>query len=162
MIDQGSGADVMYPDLFKGLGLKKEELMKHTSPLVGFDGKVVIPEGQISLPMIMGGREVSVTFTIVSSFFPYTTILGRPWIHSMRAVPSTLHVKIKFPTERGVIVIKGDQQAARQCLTAIVNWKQGNQISQGEITGQLDGDMEAGWPEQGRVEQEDVSRKNPL
>ena len=80
----------------------------------------------------------------------------------MRAVPLALHVKIKFPTERGVIVIKGDQQATRQCLTAVVNWKQGNQINQGEITGQLDGDMEAGWPEQGRVEQEDVSRKNSL
>ncbi|XP_030939608.1 uncharacterized protein LOC115964438 [Quercus lobata] len=121
MIDQGSGADVMYPDLFKGLSLKKKDLMKYTSPLVGFDGKVVIPEGQISLPMIMGGKEVSVTFTIVSSFSPYTAILERPWIHSMRAVPSTLHVKIKFPAERGAIVIKGDQQAAKKCLTAVVN-----------------------------------------
>ena len=78
MIDQGSEADVMYPDLFKGLSLKKEHLMKHTSPLVGFDGKVVIPEGQISLLVIMGRREVSVTFTIVSSFSQYTAILGRP------------------------------------------------------------------------------------
>ena len=78
MIDQGNGADVMYPDLFKGLSLKKEDLMKHTSPLVGFDGKVVIPKGQISLPVIMGGKEVSMMFTIVSSFSPYTAILGRP------------------------------------------------------------------------------------
>ena len=78
MTDQGSGVDVMYPDLFKGLGLKKEDLMKHTLPLVGFDGKVVIPKGQISLPVIMGGKEVSMMFTIVSSFSPYTAILGRP------------------------------------------------------------------------------------
>ena len=98
MVDQGSGANIMYSDLFRGLGLK-EDLVKRTSPLVGFDGKVVILEGQISLPVIMGGKEVVVTFTIVTSFFPYTTILGRPWIHSMGAVPSTLHVKIKFPTE---------------------------------------------------------------
>ena len=126
MIDQGSGADVMYPELFKGLGLRKEDLMKHTSPLVGFDDKVVILEGQISLPMIIGGKEVAVTFTIVSSFFPYTAILGRLWIHSMGAVSSTLHVKIKFPTEWGVIVIRGDQQEARQCLIAVVNWKRGN------------------------------------
>ena len=126
MIDQGSRADVMYPDLFKGLGLRKEDLTKHTSPLVRFDGKVVIPEGQISLLVIMGGKEVAVTFTIVSSFSPYTAILGRPWIHSMRDVPSTLHLKIKFPTEQGVTVIRGDQQAARQCLTIVVNWKPGN------------------------------------
>ena len=120
---------MMYPDLFKGLGLKKKDLIKHTSPLVGFDGKVVILEGQICLPVIMGGNEVSVMFTIVSSFSPYTAILGRPWIHSMKAIPSTLHVKIKFPTEQGVAVIRGDQQAAKQCLTAVVNWKRGNQVN---------------------------------
>ena len=68
MIDQGSGADVMYRDLFRGLRLRKEDLMKHTSPLVGFNGKVVVPEGQISLPVIMGGKEVAVTFTIVIHF----------------------------------------------------------------------------------------------
>ena len=45
MVDQGSGADVMYPDLFRGLRLRKEDIVKHTLPLVGFDGKVVIPEG---------------------------------------------------------------------------------------------------------------------
>ena len=44
MVDQGSGVDIMYPDLFRGLGLRKEDLVKHTSPLVRFDGKVVIPE----------------------------------------------------------------------------------------------------------------------
>ena len=95
--------------------------MKHTSPLVGFDGKVVITEGQISLPVIMGGKEMVVTFTIVTSFFPYTAILGRPWLHSIEAIPSTLHVKIKFPTEQGIAVIRGDQQVARKCLIAVVN-----------------------------------------
>ena len=43
IIDQGSGADVMYPDLFKGLGLKKEDLSKYDMPLVRFDDRVVIP-----------------------------------------------------------------------------------------------------------------------
>ena len=43
MIDQGSGVDVMYPDLFKGLGLKMEDLSKYDTLLVEFDGRVVIP-----------------------------------------------------------------------------------------------------------------------
>ena len=43
MIDQGSRADVMYPDLFKGLGQKREDLLKYDTPLVEFDGRVVIP-----------------------------------------------------------------------------------------------------------------------
>ena len=29
MVDQGSGADVMYPDLFKGPGLKSQDLIKY-------------------------------------------------------------------------------------------------------------------------------------
>ena len=99
MIDQGSGIDVMYLDLFKGLGLKNQDLAKYNSPLVSFDRRVVIPQGQISLPMSMEGKEVIVTFIVVNSFSPYTTILGRPWIHAMGAILSTLHMKVKFCTE---------------------------------------------------------------
>ena len=98
MVDQGSEVDVMYPDLFKGLGLKNEDLLKYSTPLVGFNGKVVIPEGQISLPVNMEGKEVVVLFTVVASFSPYTVILERPWMHAMGAIPSILHVKVKFPS----------------------------------------------------------------
>ena len=82
MVDQGSEVDVMYPDIFKGLRLKNQDLTKYDTPLVSFDGRVVIPEGQISLPINMEGKEVMVTFIAVSSFSPYMTILEGPWIHA--------------------------------------------------------------------------------
>ena len=87
---------MMYPNLFKGLSLKNEDLSRYNTPLMGFDNRMVIPEGQISLPMNMEGKEVMVTFIVVASFSPYIATLGRPWIHAMGAVPSTLHVKVKF------------------------------------------------------------------
>ena len=43
LVDQGSGAKIMYPDLFKGLNLKPKDLEKYDSLLVGFDGRTVIP-----------------------------------------------------------------------------------------------------------------------
>ena len=43
MIDQGSRADVIYPDLLKGLRLNNQDLAKYNSSLVSFDGRVVIP-----------------------------------------------------------------------------------------------------------------------
>ena len=49
MIDQGSRAEIMYPDLYKGLNLKPENLTAYSSPLVSFEGKMVIP--QIRLPV---------------------------------------------------------------------------------------------------------------
>ena len=123
MIDQGSGADVMYPDLFKGLGLKNQDLAKYDSPLVSFDGRVVIPQGQISLPVSMKGKEVIMTFIVVNTFSFYTAILGRPWIHAMGAIPLTLHMKVKFHTERGIATVRGNQNVARQCLVAATHWK---------------------------------------
>ena len=45
LVDQGSGAEIMYLDLYKGLKLKPEDLVSYDSPLVGFDGKIVIPRG---------------------------------------------------------------------------------------------------------------------
>ena len=121
LIDQGSGAEVMYPDLFNGLGLKNEDLSKYDTPLVGFDGQMVILEGQISLLVNMEGNEVMVTFIVVASFSPYTAILGRPWIYAMGAVPSTLHKKVKFCTEQGIAIVWGNLQVVRQCLVAAVN-----------------------------------------
>ena len=42
-IDQGSGAEIMYPDMYEGLGLSPEDLTKYDSPLVAFDGSIVVP-----------------------------------------------------------------------------------------------------------------------
>ena len=53
MIDQGSGTEIMYPNLYKGLGLKLMDLSKYDTPLVGFDGKVVMPKGQIKLSIVL-------------------------------------------------------------------------------------------------------------
>ena len=48
-MDQRSGTEIMYPDLYKGLNLKPKDLEKYDSLLVVFDGRMVIPLGMISL-----------------------------------------------------------------------------------------------------------------
>ena len=113
LIDQGSVAKVRYLDLFKGLGLKNEDLSKYDMPLMGFDGRMVIPEGHISLPVNMEGKEVMVTFIVVTYFSSYTAILEKPWIHAIGAIPSTLHVKVKFRTKHDISIVRGNQQVAR-------------------------------------------------
>ena len=51
MVDQGNAVEIMYPDLYKGLNLRPKNLTAYNSPLVSFDRKVVIPKGQIRLPV---------------------------------------------------------------------------------------------------------------
>ena len=123
MVDQGSAAKIMYPDLFKGLNLRTEVLTPYNSPLVSFEGKVIIPKGQIRLPMQVGSETVEVDFIVVDAYSPYTTIVARPWLHTLGAVSSTLHQKIKYPSEGKIEEILGDQTMARQCMIADIRHK---------------------------------------
>ena len=44
MVDQGSGVEIMYHDLYKGLNLRPEDLIAYDSPLVSFDGRLLFRE----------------------------------------------------------------------------------------------------------------------
>ena len=91
MVDDGSGAEIMYPDLCKGLNLRLEDLTAYDSPLVCFKGKVVIPRGQIRLSVQAGTVVVEVDFIVVDAYSPYMAIVARLWLHVLGAVSLTLH-----------------------------------------------------------------------
>ena len=78
MIDQGSAAEIMYPDLYKGLGLKPVNLTTYSSPLVSFEGKMFVSKGHIRLPVQIDTDVVEVDFIVVDVFSPYMAIMGRP------------------------------------------------------------------------------------
>ena len=121
MVDGDSAAEVMYPDLYKGLGLKPEDLMPYNSPLMSFNGKLVIPKGIIRLPIQTGPEIMEVNFIVVNTYSPYTAIVGRPWLHTLGAVASSLHQKVKFPSGDQVLEIRGCQSMAGQCVVVAVS-----------------------------------------
>ena len=123
MVDQGSPAEIMYPDLYKGLNLSAEDLTPYSSPLVSFEGKIIIPKGQIRLPVQTGSEVVKVDFIVVDAYSPYTAIVARLWLHTLGAVSSTLHKKVKYPSKGQIKEILGDQSMARQCLVAVIQHK---------------------------------------
>ena len=78
MVDQDSRVEIMYPNLYNGLGLKPEDLTAYDLPLVSFDEKVIISKGQIRLPVQAGSKVVEVNFIVVDAYSPYTAIVARP------------------------------------------------------------------------------------
>ena len=123
MVDQGNAAEIMYLDLFKGLNLRIEDLTPYSSLLVSFERVVIIPKGQIRLPVQTGSETVEVDFIVVDAYSPYTIIVARPWLHTLGAVSSTLHQKIKYPSGGKIEEILGDQTMARQCMIATIRHK---------------------------------------
>ena len=103
----------MFPDLYKGLNLKPEDLTAYDSPMVSFEGKTVTPRGQIRLPIQIGSEVVEVDFIVVDAYSPYTAIVARPWLHALGVVSFTLHQKVKYLSEGQVREIVGSQSMAR-------------------------------------------------
>ena len=120
LVDPRSAVEIMYPDLYKGLNLKPDDLTAYDSPLISFERKTVTPKGQIRLPIQTGLEVVEVNFIVVDTYSPYTAIIARPWIHALEAVSSTLHQKVKYPSRGQVEEIRGDQAMARQCMVAAI------------------------------------------
>ena len=106
--------------MYKWLNLKSEDLTAYDSPLVSFDGKVVIPRGQIRLLMQVSSKIVEVDFIVVDAYSPYTTIVARPWYHVLGAISSTLHLKVKYSLGNQIEELVGSQSMARQCLVATI------------------------------------------
>ncbi|XP_023923410.1 uncharacterized protein LOC112034822 [Quercus suber] len=113
LVNQSSDTEFMYPNLFKGLELKPEDLTYHDSPLIGFNGKIVFLKGQIKLPVQAGSEVVEVNLIVVNGYSPYNAIMARPWLHAMGAVSSTLHLKVKYPSRDQVEELIGSQTMAR-------------------------------------------------
>ena len=94
--------------------------MPYDSLLVSFEGKVVIPRGMIRLPVQTDSEVVKVNFIVVDAYSPYTAIVAWPWLHTLGAVSSTLHQKVKYPSGGQIKEIIGNQEVARQCMVSAI------------------------------------------
>ena len=59
-------------------------------------------------PCKIGPIETIVEFYVMDITTNYNLLLGRAWLHPIRAIPSFLHQKMKIPWKGGIIVVLGD------------------------------------------------------
>ena len=80
----------------------KEGLVPTNAPLIGFGGTMVFPLSVVTLFVTVGNypQQITkdVTFLVVNYLSAYNSILGRLTLNSWKAVTSTYHLMIKFPT----------------------------------------------------------------
>ena len=58
--------------------------------------------------MQTGSEVVELDFIVVDTYSPYTAIVARPWLHTLGAVSSTLHQKVKYLFDGQIEEILGD------------------------------------------------------
>ncbi|KAL2525695.1 Uncharacterized protein Adt_10749 [Abeliophyllum distichum] len=99
--------------VFLGLKISPSKIKLVTTPLHGFGGATVIPEGTIKLLVTLGTYPASVvimtSFLLVKDPMAYNLIYGHPLLNATRALVSTYRQVMKFSTSRGVGCVRGDQ-----------------------------------------------------
>ena len=104
--------------------IDRERLTPTNAPFVGFGGTKVFLLGAITLTVTASDYPQQITrevmFLIVDCSSTYNAILGRPTLNSWKAVTSTYHLMIKFPTDYGMGELRGNQVAAWECYIAMI------------------------------------------
>ena len=79
----------------------------------------MLPLGWVQLILTLGDPPCQATttikFLIVDAPMAYNMLLGRSSLNAIRVFPSAYHMVVKFPTENGVGMVRGDQRVAREC-----------------------------------------------
>ncbi|XP_030923261.1 uncharacterized protein LOC115950151 [Quercus lobata] len=124
LVDNGSLIDILYYPAFQQMRLGRDQLRPVCSPLIGFRGMKVQPVDTITLPVVVGLYPKQITkeinFLVVDCSSSYNAIIGRPTLNSWKAITSTYHLSVKFPTENGIGQVQRDQLAARECYLAMI------------------------------------------
>ena len=90
------------------LEISTDRIRTHNVCVWAFDGTKRDTFGEIYLIVTIGPTEFGITFEVIDMDTSYNLLLGRPWIHMARILPSTLHQVVKFEHDKQEIIVHGE------------------------------------------------------
>ncbi|KAA3465493.1 RNA-directed DNA polymerase (Reverse transcriptase), Ribonuclease H-like protein [Gossypium australe] len=109
LIDNGSALNVLPLSTLNRLPLDSSHMKPCQNIVRAFDGTERGVIGRIEIPLLIDPNTYEVDFLVMDIKPSYNCLLGRPWIHSAGAVPSTLHQKLKLVTEGQLVTINAEE-----------------------------------------------------
>ena len=129
LVDPGSVTDLLHLPAFKYMRVPIDHLHSTGRVLSGFNGATTLSVGDITFSVKAGPVTQQVLFSVVEDLGPYNAILGRSWLHAMKAVPSTYHQTISYMTEFGQVDLQGSQLAVWQCYQLSLQGREQSECS---------------------------------
>ncbi|KAK8562409.1 hypothetical protein V6N12_010490 [Hibiscus sabdariffa] len=109
LIDNGSALNVLPLATLQRLLVDSSHIKPYRNSVRAFDGTQREAIGKIEIPLLIGPTEYTVEFLVMDIKPTYNCLLGRLWIHSAGAVPSSLHQKLKFVIEGKLVCVEAEQ-----------------------------------------------------
>ncbi|KAK5845254.1 hypothetical protein PVK06_001419 [Gossypium arboreum] len=117
LVDNGSALNVLPLSILNRLPIDSSHMKTCHNVVRAFDGTERKVMGRINIPLEIGPNTYEVDFLVMDIKPSYNCLLGRPWIHSAGAVPSSLHQKLKLVTDGRLITINAEEDI----ITAITS-----------------------------------------
>lgn len=74
-----------------------------------FDASKRMVIGEVDLPIMVGRNTFLITFQVIDIKPSHNFLLGRPWIHAVGVVTSTLYQRLKFIVDDKLIIVEGEE-----------------------------------------------------
>ncbi|XP_070050593.1 uncharacterized protein [Nicotiana tomentosiformis] len=126
LVDPGSLANIIQWRVLDQAKLNGS-IIPATKLLPGFNLASVTTMGEILLLTNAEGVMKTNLFEVEDGVMGYNIILGRPWLHEIKVVPSTYHQMLKLPTPEGIKQIRGHQPATREINAISVSSNKGKE-----------------------------------
>ena len=112
LMDGGSSLNLLYQDTVRKMGIDHSEIKPTKATFRGIiPGAEASCTGSIALEVVFGSpdnyRTEDLIFEIVPFRSDYQALLGRTTFARFNAVPHYAYRKLKMPSPRGVITVKG-------------------------------------------------------
>nr|XP_016486756.1 PREDICTED: uncharacterized protein LOC107806998 [Nicotiana tabacum] len=120
LVDPGSSTNLIRWKVVEQLGLL-DQIVPTSCVLNDFNMAGEITKGEITLLVNVSSVVQDAKFHVIEGDVRYNALLGRPWIHNVRAVPSTLHNMMKFPIKDGIKTVYGEPHTAKEMFA--VHWE---------------------------------------
>ena len=129
LVDPGGAVDLLHLPAFQQMKVPLDHLSSVGRILYGFNGATTLTMGDIVLSVNAGPVTQQVLFSVVEDLGSYNAIVGRAWLHTLKAFPSTYHQTISYLTASGQVDLQGSQLAARQCCQLSVQEREKGETS---------------------------------
>ncbi|OVA03740.1 hypothetical protein BVC80_1199g22 [Macleaya cordata] len=101
-IDTGASLNLVPLNIIETLRVPAKHVIRMPTTVYGFGGHTQDTMGQVNLDVKIGPIHASTTFHIIDADTSYHVLLGRPWLHKHKVIPSTYHQCAK-------VIVKGKE-----------------------------------------------------
>ncbi|XP_077252356.1 uncharacterized protein LOC143891701 [Tasmannia lanceolata] len=108
LVDNGSALNVCPLSTATTLGFGPENFVPSEQGILAYDGTRHDVIGTLVIEIQIGGEEFEIEFQVLDIKASFLLLLGRPWLHRVGVIPSTLYQKLKFIRNNRVVIVKGD------------------------------------------------------